>query len=286
MSSLVDSLRAVEADLGGGTLGVAAAHQGETVLYNADVTFPTASVIKAAIVAELHLQVEEGRLSPDAPVTVEAADVVAGSGVLCRLTPGLSLPLRDLALLAIMVSDNTASNLCLRAVGGPEAVNRRMHQEWGMPDTTIHRPIRFALGPDDPPHTATGTPRDMMHFMDGLAQGTLLPEPARDAVLGLLETTTDASMLPRYLGVNPYAPELRADAPPVTVLHKTGAVSGVRNDAGILRRGGSGGSANDIAVCVYTKGVADDRWTPANAGSEAVARVARLLRDHFWGHDA
>jgi beta-lactamase class A len=110
---------------------------GESLFVCADDVFPTASVIKIAIVSELFAQAGEGRLSPDTPVTVRDEDLVPGSGVLALLRPGLILPLSDLAMLAIAVSDNTASNLCLRAAGGPEAVNARMRDAWGMTSTTI-----------------------------------------------------------------------------------------------------------------------------------------------------
>ena len=285
MEGIEAKLGAISDGLDGGTLGVAATFlpTRESVSVNADHVFPTASVIKIAIVAELYAQAAEGRLSPETPVTVTDQDAVPGSGVLALLSPGLTLPLADLALLAIAVSDNTASNLCLAAVGGPDAVNRRMHGAWGMPNTTIHRPIRFALGPDDPPHTATGTPRDMLTLLMRLGSGALHAQKVvSDTVRGLLTTTEDNTMLPRYLEVNPYARDLGVPRPPFVVRHKTGAVTGVRNDAGLIEGHSADGTPGTLAICVYTKGVRDGRWTPANAGVEAVARVGKLACDHFF----
>jgi beta-lactamase class A len=262
----------------GGMLGVAATFlpTGQSVFYNADAVFPTASVIKIAIVTELLIQAADGRVSLTTPVTLRAEDVIGGSGVLALLTPGLTLPLSDLALLTISVSDNTASNLCLATVGGPTAVNASM-RAWGMTETTIHRPIQFSLTPDDPPHTATGTPRDMHHLVKCLAEDRIhSPAVSRD-VLRLMEHVRDGELLVRYLDINPYADTLRVVKPPFIARRKTGQVTGVRNDAGLISRGNE-----SLAVCVYTKGVPDGRWTAANAGSEAVARVGRLLCDHFF----
>jgi beta-lactamase class A len=272
-------LRNLERQLDGGTLGVAATFlpTGETVFYNADTVFPTASVIKIAIVAELFTQEAEGRLSRETLVTITAEDFVAGSGVLALLTPGMSLPLGDLAMLTISISDNTASNLCLRAVGGPEAVNARMRETWGLTATTIHRPIKFHLTPNDPPHTATGTPRDMMTLCAALANGTIHNRSVSDTVLHLMANVRDTELLPRYLEVNPYANDLNAARPPFIVKRKTGAVTGVRNDAGLLQCGDE-----TLAVCVYTKNCPDTRWTPANRGSETVARVGELLTGWFF----
>jgi beta-lactamase class A len=277
---LANALSAVEATLEGGTLGVAATFlpTGETILYNPDTVFPTASVIKIAIVSELFTQEAEGRLSRGETVTVREEDCVPGSGVLALLTPGLTLPLADLAMLTICVSDNTASNLCLCAVGGPETVNRQMRETWGLTATTIHRPIRFALTPDDPPHTATGTPRDLMRLVALLANGDVHSRAVSDEVLRLMANVRDNELLPRYLAVNPYADALRAERPPFVVQRKTGAVTGVRNDAGLISRG-----AATLAVCVYTKDCPDPRWTPANRGSEAVARVGQMLAERFFG---
>ena len=272
-----DELRRIEASLGGGTLGVCASvgHDGEPVTYNADETFPTASVIKVAIVAEWFARVEEGDLSADETVTVAAADHIVGSGVLAGLRPGHTFALPELAWLAITVSDNTASNLVLRVVGGKDRVNTRMRDEWGMRSTVIHRPIRFHVASGDPPYTATGTPRDLCRFMELAATGRLHSSSVSAQVLTLLAHTDNTEMLPRYLDVNHYADDLDAAAPPVLAFHKPGAVTGVRNDAGIIRRGGE--TSGGLCVAVYTKGCPDARWTAANQGSEAVARVGELL---------
>ncbi len=272
------------ADALNGRLGVALRFlpTGESLFFHADAEFPTASVIKVAIVAELFTQASEKRLSLDTPIAVADEDMTPGSGVLTLLSPGVTLPLRDLAMLAIAVSDNTASNLCLRAVGGPDAVNERMHGAWNMTGTTIHRPIRFHLRPSDPTHTATGTPRDMLQLLTLLEAGQIGGRDVSDRVLRLLGEVQDTAMLPRYLSVNPYAAALNVPLPPLTVRHKTGGVTGTRNDAGLITRHGENGRRETLAICVYTKDVRDDRWTAANAGVEAVAQVSKIACDYFF----
>lgn len=272
---ILRELMDIQESLGGGTLGVYAMNDvGKIIAFNEEVIFPTASVIKAAIVTELFAQIAEGKLSEGDTVTITDADKVAGSGVLASLNAEHTFTTGELARLAISVSDNTASNAVLRAVGGIDVVNARMHSEWSMPNTAIHRPIRFHLSPDDPPHTATGTPRDMAVFMNAVANGTLLDEPAIFHLETLLGSSDDTSMIPRFLEVNAFAGDLDVAAPALTVFHKPGAVTGVRNDAGFVRRGDASGY---VAMAIYTKNVPDTRWTVANAGCEAAAQVARLL---------
>jgi beta-lactamase class A len=244
----------------------------ETVLYKADTVFPTASTIKVAIIAELLTQAAEGRLALTDTVPVLETDQVAGSGVLAELSPGTLYSLRDLALLAIAISDNTASNLCLRAVGGKNVVNHRMREGWGMGNTQIYRPIQFHLSSTDPPFTATGTPRDFLHLMTLIATDKLHSEGVSAQLRTLLTATHDDSLLPRFLAVNPFASALNTDAPSYTVMHKPGMTTGVRNDAGIIVWGDK-----MLVISVFTKDCPDTRWTPENAGVIAVGRVAEAL---------
>ena len=67
---------------------------GTSLFLNADEVFPTASVIKVAVVAEVFTQAAEGRLLLDERIPVTDDALVGGSGVLSLLTPGLRLPLR------------------------------------------------------------------------------------------------------------------------------------------------------------------------------------------------
>jgi beta-lactamase class A len=271
-------LSEIESTLGGGTLGVAATYlpTQQTVLYNADVVFPTASVIKVAIIAELLTQASDGKVSLDTTVPVLASDQVAGSGVLAELTPGTHYSLRDLAYLTIAVSDNTASNLCLRAVGGKEVVNTRMQHGWMMRSTQIHRPIQFHLTPEDPPFTATGTPRDFLYLMTLIATDKLHSASVSAELRRLLTATQDDSLLPRFLSVNPFADALSTDAPTYTVMHKPGMTTGVRNDVGIIKS-----SEREWVMAVFTKDCPDNRWTPENAGVLAVAKAAKTLIDFY-----
>ena len=242
----------LETELGGGVLSVAAECGGESFLYHPDRVLPTASSIKIAIVEEVFRQ----GLDLSQPITVTEADYVPGSGVLATLTPGLALPLGDLATLAITVSDNTASNLCLRAVGGPEAVNARL-VEWGCTATKIHRPICFTLQPGDPPHTATGTTQDFVKVLSELG-----PETLRR-----MRQVSDTAMLPRLL--EGYA-----------IAHKPGAVTGVRNDVGRITKG-----ERTLMVAIFTQGCPDTRWSVENAGCLVVAKVTQRLVRRFFGAD-
>ena len=74
---------------------------------------------------EVFSQAAEAKVHLDDVIKVNPDDKVSGSGILQDLTDGDALPLRDLVMLMITLSDNTATNLILNRVGG-NAVNARM----------------------------------------------------------------------------------------------------------------------------------------------------------------
>lgn len=130
-----------------GVMGVAVVDlsTGERFGVNDTLVFPQGSSIKVPILIELYLQAEAGRLQLDERVPVRAADQAGGSGILQRFGDGTSmLSLRDLAVLMIVLSDNTATNLLIDRVG-MENVNRTM-QELGLSETKLQR---MMIRPED-----------------------------------------------------------------------------------------------------------------------------------------
>ena len=79
-----------------------------------DETFPTASLIKVAILVTVYDLVAKGQLSLDDPLTVLKIDQVPGSGVIQFLHNGTVLSVHDAAWLMSTISDNTA----MRAASG------------------------------------------------------------------------------------------------------------------------------------------------------------------------
>src|SRR5439155_24912291 len=82
-----------------------------------DVHCPTSSVIKVPLLVAMYEEALAGRLDLAERVTYRASTRVAGSGVLHYLDKGLRPTVRDLAVLMMAVSDNTATDLLLDRVG-------------------------------------------------------------------------------------------------------------------------------------------------------------------------
>lgn len=99
---------------------------GAEIAINADRPQDTMSLIKVPLLVTLMRKVEAGEVDLATRITLAPDHKRLGTGVLMLFDPGATLTLKDAAWLMIVVSDNTATDIVLDAVGGPEAVNATM----------------------------------------------------------------------------------------------------------------------------------------------------------------
>lgn len=102
-----------------GTYGlfVSLPERGEKLAICAHDQFNSASTIKIPLLALLLKDFEEGRLDPAVPMPLREDCRVWGSGVLKSMGSDFLLTLYDYAVLMIIVSDNSATNQIIEAVG-------------------------------------------------------------------------------------------------------------------------------------------------------------------------
>lgn len=179
--------------------------------------FATASTIKLAILYELFKQAEEGRVKLDAPIPLDRAHVVGGSGVLFELSAP-TLPLRDYATLMIVLSDNTATNVVIDALG-MERINARM-QAMGLADIKLRRRM-MDLDAAKRGNENIATPGSIAKLLGIIASGEGLTPASTDALLAILKKEKTSPMLQ---GIPSGVP----------VASKPGDLDGVRVDAGIV----------------------------------------------------
>lgn len=239
-------------------------------LHQADVPMPTASLIKFPVMIEAYRQAESGAVRLDAMIELADADKVPGSGILTtHFSSGTRLSLRDAIRLMIAFSDNTATNLVLRSIGLPATAATM--ESMGMPHTKIHafvfrressifpkRSEEFGLG--------STTALDMITLLGRLHRKELGSPDACAAMLDHLLACDDRTKIARFV--------------PRTVrfAHKTGAVTDVRTDAGILFL-----PAGPVAVCVLTCRNEDRRWDDSNAGEVLCGRIGEAVAARFGG---
>ncbi len=90
--------------------------------YNADQLFAMSSTFKTLACAALLQRVDEGSEQLERRVEVSASDIVTYSPVTEAYVDNREISLFELCQATLTTSDNTAANLILQAIGGPQAV--------------------------------------------------------------------------------------------------------------------------------------------------------------------
>jgi beta-lactamase class A len=165
---------------------------GRRVEHRADERFGYASTIKALAAGALLAATSDDELN--AVVHYRAEDLVAHSPI-TEQHVATGMPLRDVVEAAIRYSDNTAANLMLARLGGPEGFAQTL-RELG---DDVTRPARWepdlnACVPGDPRDTST--PRALATTLAAYALGDAL-SPDDQAVLvdWLVRTTTGDALI-------------------------------------------------------------------------------------------
>lgn len=241
----------------------------ETYLLHADEVMPTASLIKLAVMVEVYHQVAEGKIKLTDPITLRKEDMVQGAGVLTyHITPGVTLPLRDVMRLMIAHSDNTATNLVLDKIG--IGSTGEYMEKLGFPNTKINAKVfkgsTTSIAPERTKKYGLGstTAREMITLLEKLHNGEVVSPTACKEMVEILRRCEDNEKFPRFLGDK------------VSVAHKTGSVSNARTDAGILYW-----PSGPVVLCVLTDENADQRYAVDNAGNVLCANIARGVVDYF-----
>jgi beta-lactamase class A len=266
-----------------GELGVLAKHlgTGETIAWNADVRFPTASVIKVAIMVETFEQIARGALKADTIIRVRDAARVGGSGVVRELHDGTELTVRDLIRLMIVVSDNTATNMLLERVG-VASVNRRL-AAYGLKNTRLLRPTFGKKAEVDPElerefGLGMSTPRDMAALMELIAAGRAVNADASAEMRAILEAQQDDRMLPRRLpfGTRDIVVGNKTGTDEEKLPDGSGVRGHVRADVGIVRVDGA-----TYVAAIFARRVKDRSWMADNAALVTGAEISRIIFDSF-----
>jgi beta-lactamase class A len=234
-----------------GVMGVAIEDlaTGNHVFLHEDEVFAQASSIKIAVLAELYLQAQQGKLKLTDPYTVESSDLVPDSNIMGGLTPGVTrLTLRDLSTMMVAVSDNSATNVLIDRVG-MDNVNALL-DSLGLAHTRLRRKM-MDLRAAKQGRENISTPREMMMLLAAIYQGKLLNKESTADFLRTLSTNKE-SFLPRDL------------PPDLKVANKPGELEAVRNDSGIVFVEG-----RPYVICVMTAFLRNER-----DGEEAISKVS------------
>ncbi|MCC6586603.1 MAG: serine hydrolase [Bryobacterales bacterium] len=237
----------------------------------------TASTIKLPIMAAVAAAVENGRARWTDTLLLRDEDKVSGSGVLKEFSGGLQFPLRDLARLMIVVSDNTATNLILDRFTG-DYVNEFVEKQLGLAQT---RSMRKILGDGKNLKTVPSglskegqkeenkkwgigrsTPREMVTLLEKLERGDVVNKAVSAEILAIMKRQQYKDGIGRF-----YEDKL-------VVASKSGALDTLRSDVGIVYSPGG-----RIAIAATVEGMREVDYSAENAGNKLIGRLAVLLVD-------
>jgi beta-lactamase class A len=268
-----------------GEMGIAVKNldTGEAFDVNSDQRFPTASLIKVAVMVEVFHRIAEGTLGKNTPVTLHNADKAGDETVpLNMLHDGTKLTVADLLNLTIAYSDNTATNLLVGLVG-TASVDRRM-DAYGLSATRLFRPTfrdgKADVLPELEREFGLGmtTPKEAARLMELIAEGKVVSRAASDEMLAILGRQQDRTMIPRRL---PF------DRDRIFVANKTGWDEEKLADSSGFR----GDIRTDVAyvkapraryvIAICARRVRDRSPGVDNDALVTGAELSRMVYDHF-----
>jgi beta-lactamase class A len=216
-----------------GDFGIAALDltTGETLTVRGNEPFPMASTMKIAVAALYLAQVEHGRRSLD--------DVISGQSA------------RSLMASMIIRSNNTATDILLRDLGGPIALQEWIEQK-RLSGMRVDRTIAQLLAAkrDLWDLRDSSTPVAMVELLRQLDKGTLLQPSSRDYLLGLMARCNTGKN--RMRALLPYGTKVQ---------HKTGTLNGLTADVGYITLP----DGRRLAVAFFARGGSDRPRTIAEA---------------------
>lgn len=261
---------------------------GESCFLHEDTPFPTASVFKVFLLAELYRQVEAGVVKLDDVLHIDPATVSGGSGALKRFRHSADLTVYNLAVLMMMISDNTATDLLFSLVG-PENIQNNILTPLGLTNTQVHHNcvnlIRYSklaakeraesrlreplAGMGDKKFYNYTSPRDMAKMLRSLHDATILTKESCEEVLELMQPYPKYSRLEKYL---PHGTKVR---------RKTGSLDRVANDVGIVFT-----EKGDYVIAVFYNGndASEEEYRREIKKLMAEELIARVSEDVYSIH--
>ncbi len=246
----------------------------------ADQRVRTASTIKLPILCTLESLIAQGTVRWDERIVLKPDDKITGSGVLGSLADGSDLTVRNLAILMIIVSDNTATNLILDRISA-DAVNDYL-DSIGVHQTRSNRKVR---GDGNQLKAPTGwskagrleenskfglgvtTPKEMVQILEMLEHGKIVSPEASKDILGILKLQQER------FGISRRTPE------ELEVASKHGSLDALRSDVGIVYD-----KSGPIAMAITVDDMPETDYSPDNVGDKLIADLAAALREGLAGH--
>ncbi|MCF2443855.1 class A beta-lactamase-related serine hydrolase [Dyadobacter sp. CY345] len=204
---------------------------GESLLINESESFHAASTMKTPVMVEVFKQAAEGKFALTDSIIIKnefksivdgslySLDSIQDSDHLLYRKIGQKRAIKDLVYEMIIVSSNFATNIIIDLVGA-ENVSKTM-KELGAKDIQILRGVEDAKAYQKGLNNTT-TANDLRILFEGIAAGKIVDQKSCDAMIKILLDQKFNDVIPGKLPKE------------VKVAHKTGSISKVYHDSGII----------------------------------------------------
>ncbi|MDF7818285.1 class A beta-lactamase-related serine hydrolase [Runella sp. MFBS21] len=263
-TSIVSKLSQIEGDF---ALAFKDLQTQQTLFINEKENFHAASTMKTPVMMEVFRQAEAGQfnLSDSILVKNEFKSIVDGSPFKLDISDdsaddmykkiGSKMTIYDLTYQMIIVSSNLATNILIDLVDAKNA--NQFMRELGAKDINVLRGVEdtkaFEKGLSN-----TTTAYDLMLIFEKIAQKQAVSPTASDKMIQILLDQKFNEMIPKHLPSH------------AKVAHKTGSITGVRHDSGIVFL--PNGKA-------YVLVLLSKKLTKPEVGVNAMAEVSEMIYD-------
>lgn len=238
---------------------------GEKLFINDAITFHAASTMKTPVLIEVYKQAAEGKFSLSDSLVIKNEFKSIADGSLFTLDPaddseselykhiGEKRTISFLIYQMIIVSSNLATNLIIDLVDAKN-VSATM-RELGANDIHVLRGVEdgkaFAMGLNN-----TITAHGLMILFEKMAKGKTVSPDASEAMINILLDQQFNDIIPAGLPAD------------VKVAHKTGSITGVHHDSGIILLP----DGRKYVLVLLSKNLKDEK-----AAIKAMANVSKLI---------
>lgn len=235
---------------------------GRSAAIRADELFPTASMVKVPIMCALFDKIEKGELAYNQDLLYRDS-LKYDDGITGSFRDSTTIPLSEIVMLMISVSDNTAALWCQQLAGTGATINEWLEAN-GFQGTRVNSRTPGRRSDWETYGWGQSTPREMAELMTRIRRGQAVSPDASEEMYRVLSK-------PYWDGV-----ALSQIPPTVQVATKNGAVDASKSEAVVVNA-----PSGDYVFCVMTKNQQDQRWEDDNEGYVLIRNVSRLLWEYF-----
>jgi beta-lactamase class A len=243
----------------------------EQIVWNGAETFHAASTMKTPVMIEVFKQVAAGKYSLTDSITIknEFKSIVDSSMFNLNSADdsqqelykqvGTKLPLSELVYQMIIMSSNLATNLIMEMVDGKK-VTQTM-RDLGAKDMLVLRGVEDQKAYDKGLSNTT-TAYDLMLIFNRMAEGKIISRKACDEMIRILLDQKHNTLIPAFLPKE------------VKVAHKTGTITGVHHDSGIVFLP----DGRKYTLVILSKKLEDEP-----VATVAMARISEMIYQYVTG---